>query len=237
MTAEEVAEIFKPSDEAVAAVRQWLESAGISEHRVTHSDNKGWLAFDATTEEAESLLHTEYHAYEHTKQDASATACEKYHLPKHIQQHVDYVTPGVKLLAPVKRGYEESRHRKRGMNVSGEGPNDPPKIRYTKKPDNLTLANCDKAITPDCISALYKVPKGTKANPNNTMGVFEEGDYYAQEDLNLFYANFTKNIPKGTHPIPAFIDGAQAPVPLADAGGESDLDFMLAYPILWPQQT
>lgn len=27
------------------------------------------------------------------------------------------------------------------------------------------------------------------------MGIFEEGDFYAQEDLNLFYSNFTKYIP------------------------------------------
>ena len=67
------------------------------------------------------------------------------------------------------------------------------------------------------------------------MGIFEEGDYYAQEDLNLFFANYTPYIPQGTHPIPAFIDGAEAPTDTADGGGESDLDFELAYPLIYPQ--
>lgn len=99
------------------------------------------------------------------------------------------------------------------------------------------LEACDVAITPICIAALYGVPPGNKANPSNAMGIFEEGDFYAQEDLDLFYANFTPYIPAGTGPKPAFIDGAQAPVPVDQAGGESDLDFELAYPILWPQST
>lgn len=67
------------------------------------------------------------------------------------------------------------------------------------------------------------------------MGIYEEGDYYAQEDLDLFFANYTPYIPQGTHPTPAFIDGATAPTDVADAGGESDLDFELAYPLLYPQ--
>ena len=67
------------------------------------------------------------------------------------------------------------------------------------------------------------------------MGIYEEGDYYAQEDLDLFFANYTPHIPQGTHPTPAFIDGATAPTDVAHAGGESDLDFELAYPLLYPQ--
>lgn len=59
---------------------------------------------------------------------------------------------------------------------------------------------------------------------------------YAQEDLDLFFANFTPNIPKGTGPKPAFIDGGNAPVHnISEAGGESDLDFELIYPIIYPQ--
>ena len=71
-------ETFKPSDEAVAAVKAWLVASGIDGRRITHSDNKAWLAFDATTKEAEDLLHTEYHAYEHTGHETTATACEQY---------------------------------------------------------------------------------------------------------------------------------------------------------------
>ena len=100
-------------------------------------------------------------------------------------------------------------------------------------PNNLK--NCDVVITPACIKALYQVPKAELAADGNSLGIFEEGDYYAQEDLNLFFANYTPYIPRGTHPIPAFIDGAHAPVALKNAGGESELDFELAYPLIYPQ--
>jgi hypothetical protein len=39
----------------------------------------------------------------------------------------------------------------------------------------------------------------------------------------------TRNIPSGTGPTPAFVDGATAPTSQALAGVESDLDFEIAY--------
>jgi len=47
-------------------------------------------------------------------------------------------------------------------------------------------------------------------------------------------ANFTPSIPNGTHPKVDSINGATAPVAVEDAGGESELDFQLAYPIVYP---
>ena len=212
-------------------MRQWLVSAGVDPKRITHSDNKGWLAFDATAQQAEQLLHTSYHEYEHNTSGATTVGCDEYHVPKHIQKHVDYVTPGIKLLSSRKR----SNKAKRGFGMTS-GKSQPPRIRYPDRvPPFEQLSECDQAITPLCVKALYQIPFNILADPSNAMGIFEEGDYYAQEDLDLFFKNFTSYIPQGTHPIPALIDGAQAPVPVETAGGESDLDFQLAYPLVYPQ--
>jgi Pro-kumamolisin, activation domain len=70
--------MFAPSEKTAAIVREWLVASGISPERITHSDNQGWLAFDATTEEAEALLHAEYHEYEHAPTGNVATACDTY---------------------------------------------------------------------------------------------------------------------------------------------------------------
>ena len=103
--------------------------------------------------------------------------------------------------------------------------------------DQANLSTCDVAITPACIRALYQVPlPPSTAQPGNAIGIYEDGDFYAQEDLNLFFANFTPNIPQGTHPILNSVDGGVAPVPVSEAGGESALDFELAFPLLYPQQ-
>ncbi|CZR58938.1 related to tripeptidyl-peptidase I [Phialocephala subalpina] len=232
---EEVVEMFAPEQSTVDTVRTWLIDSGIDASRITHSDNKGWLAFDATTEEAETLLLTEYHLYGHV--DGHMTpACESYHVPKYIQEHLDYITPGIRLLAPNKRRSKRTFRAKNGfaplLSKAMSG------VLAQTSIDDLSI--CDQLITPACIRALYGIPEvpeypNNQPRSDNSLGIFEDGDYYAQEDLDLFFTNQTRGIPAGTHPVPAFIDGAQAPVPVWEAGGESSLDFELAIPLLYPQ--
>lgn len=49
-------------------------------------------------------------------------------------------------------------------------------------------------------------------------------------------SNSFRNIPKGTYPIARLIDGATADTTPADAGGEAELDFQAAMPLIYPQQ-
>lgn len=69
--------MFSPSEEAVEAVREWLDSAGIHNSRVVHSDNKGWLAFDAYAHEAENLFLAEFYEHEHMSTDSIKIGCDK----------------------------------------------------------------------------------------------------------------------------------------------------------------
>jgi tripeptidyl-peptidase-1 len=68
--------MFAPSENAVTDVRNWLIAAGIADARIVHSENKGWLAFDATTAEMENLVHAEYYNFEHSSGDRVAVACD-----------------------------------------------------------------------------------------------------------------------------------------------------------------
>lgn len=238
-TSEEVIEAFKPKDETVDAVRAWLVDSGINEKSITHSANKAWFAFHATARQMESLLHTEYHEYQDMQTGGLMPACERYHVPEHIQGHIDYITPGIKLLAPMEKPQE---HQKRSLTRrqwpgptwhNGPWPKQhwpPPSYPYGSK---ANLSTCDIAITPACIAALYEIPPGHLADTSNSMGIFEaELQYWDQKDLDLFFANFTQWIPNGTHPINNQIDGGVAVAPkVKDAGGESMLDLEMAYPI------
>ena len=95
---------------------------------------------------------------------------------------------------------------------------------------------CDTTITPSCIKTLYNITNPTLAASGNKLGIFEDlGDVYSQTDLNEFFLNLAPNIPPGTHPILDSIDGATAPNPVTSAGAESDLDFQISYPIIYPQ--
>ncbi|PYH90287.1 aorsin [Aspergillus ellipticus CBS 707.79] len=222
-TSEQVISTFAPSDETVDAVSNWLVNSGVAASRLVHTKNQGWIVFESTAHEAESLLHTKYYHYTDKVAGTKAMAAEEYRVPQTVQKHIDYVKPGVLLPFASKKNRAAKRTR-------------------TYKPSRKVAANasslstCDELITPACVAALYKIPPTSpNVSASNSLGIFEEGDYYAQEDLDLFFANYTPYIPQGTHPKPAFIDGAEAPVPVEYAGAESDLDMQLAYPIIYPQ--
>lgn len=54
----------------------------------------------------------------------------------------------------------------------------------------------------------------------------------------MIQANVSSKIPEGTHPELKAIDGAKAPSnSTLNAGAESNLDFQISYPIIWPQNS
>lgn len=226
---------FRPSQQTEDRVREWLIENGIPAKRITHSDNKAWFAFYATTEEAERLLYAEYYEYEDSATGGVMPGCDTYHLPKHVREHIDYITPGVKLLAPSHLKHD-SASLKRVRGLSTRNSHDLHRLSDVIHTDPNDLSTCDITITPACVAALYKIPAAHSAHPNNSMGIFEsELEFYYQEDLNSFFTNFT-SIENGTHPIAANIDGGQqATDDRYYAGGEVNLDLMLAYPIVHPQ--
>lgn len=76
-TEEEVIRAFAPSETSVSAVVDWLVDHGVVKDRISHSDNKGWIGFDATAEEAEALFLTEFHEQEHIKTGRLSVACDE----------------------------------------------------------------------------------------------------------------------------------------------------------------
>ena len=75
-TSEQVTKAFAPSEETINTVKDWLVSSGVATERIAHSDNRGWLAFDATAEQAENLLQTKFYQYEDTETGHTVPACE-----------------------------------------------------------------------------------------------------------------------------------------------------------------
>jgi tripeptidyl-peptidase-1 len=76
-SAQEVAEIFAPSQSTVDSIRSWLQSAGIEAEKISQSVNKQWMQFDASTADLESLLNTKYHVYEHAATGKATVACDE----------------------------------------------------------------------------------------------------------------------------------------------------------------
>ncbi|KAJ6000713.1 Aorsin [Penicillium waksmanii] len=240
-SADEVHDMFAPSSQTVEDVREWLHSVGIDPSRVVHSDNKGWIAFDAYAHEAERLFMTEFYEHKHTASQSMKIGCDEYHVPGHIQGHIDYITPGVKL-TPVMRKHKKA---KRASHLAHSDPIlegvsfEEAKYSIPAKAMSLSadLQGCGYNMTPTCIKALYGIPKATKASKKNSLGLYEQGDYFAKSDLDLFFKAHAPWVPQGTYPIPALIDGANFSVPSYSSlnTGESNIDIDLAYSLIYPQ--
>lgn len=69
------------------------------------------------------------------------------------------------------------------------------------------------------------------------MGLYEQLDAFSQADLDLFFANFAKNVPQGTSPKVISVDGGTAPVAASSDRntGESDVDLDLSTSLIYPQ--
>ena len=189
--AKKVAETFAPSQESVDAVLQWLESSGISSDRVSRSQSLGWLNFDASVLEAESLLKTRYHRHRHETGKVHM-ACDSYHIPHNLKRHIDFITPTVHFDLKIPQGVAKRQYE------GTEGPSSTAAVGVpvrtqaalqVGKPYDASLPkkgpavdievlldelrDCNTAITPNCLRALYRFPPGFSANPQNSFGIVE----------------------------------------------------------------
>lgn len=64
-TPEEIVEFFKPKEESVQLVREWLTASGLEDGRHRLSKAGNWIEAQITVKEAEELLEATYHSYEH----------------------------------------------------------------------------------------------------------------------------------------------------------------------------
>ena len=100
-TPSEVAEMFKPSQGTIDAVRNWLLEEGIPPHRIELVRGGDAIQLNATVEEVERMLEVEYYAlHDHDSGDVRVGCRGSYRIPDHISKHVDYVWPPPLLDAP-----------------------------------------------------------------------------------------------------------------------------------------
>ncbi|KAH8883036.1 alkaline serine protease [Thozetella sp. PMI_491] len=247
MTAHEVIDFFAPESSRVESIISWLTESGISADRISHSANKQWVQFDAQASEVEGILYTDFYFYEHTQTGSKGLASEEYHLPAHIAEHVDYITPGIRLrrdpteVAKLKRRGQESLVEKRAVVPSNTGIMEIPEAMKQsasgESPFNSSV--CDVYVSQVCIRNQYRIPKGKLAAPGNELGVFESlNQHYWTQDMDNYWQILYPEIPVGTYPVEKLIDGAIGAALISSENGvEAALDFQAAMPLVWPQQT
>lgn len=240
---EQVTEAFKPPQHAVNAVLDWLHSSGILRDKVTHSDNKQWLVFSCSTEQAENLFHTDYYEY-HDLHGRSLAGNEGYHLPREISDFVDFVKPGV-VAVPLRLSKRSpgAYQRRAKLSASQSQPEkELDQLRASKVQRLESKSNCTNEITPECLTRLLNMPF-LDGNPGpdspNSFGTYQLGQYFEQADLDLFYNEFfSSRIPRGYGPNFASIDGGLRYEQLEDwsgnGGTEVSLDLQATIPLYYP---
>ncbi|KAF7888155.1 uncharacterized protein EAF02_002696 [Botrytis sinoallii] len=255
-SAKKVAETFAPSAESLRAVTQWLAEYGIKSDRVKQSQSLNWIHANVTVAEAESLLNTKYYSYTHAKSGQTAAACDDYSVPENVRKHIDFITPTLHFdakVVPQKEKRELSTRQKDQLarRAIGEGhrvgsPNDPSLPKQGKivsttshaKLQSSALTTCNTHITPDCLQALYELPKDAPFAEGNSYGIVEyTPQAYLPGDLDLFFGNFSPAL-VGSRPVFDSIDGGvlQTVAESFSYNGESDLDLEYGMALAYPQE-
>ncbi|TIA00780.1 subtilisin-like protein [Aureobasidium pullulans] len=243
-TAQEVADHFAPSDETISSVMDWLIASGISSDSVKLSKGKNWINLEASVDQAESLLNTKYHIYEHGATGQPHIGCDEYSLPKHLKDHIDFVTPSLHFDTRVRERSDKLDKREvtpdTGKSIGQPGSWSTPHLgKYINKSQFIKeLEQCDEQITPNCLKALYKIPKSTGKSVKNSYGIVEyTPQAYVPSDLDLFFANFSEK-QVGDRPITDLVDGAtvQQTQMGFNYNGESNLDLEYAMALIYPEK-
>lgn len=260
-SAAEVIEMFKPKRESVDAVMKWLESEGIHPSRMKMSVSKTWITLNATVREMEQILKTEYHVYKHeTQNNTHHVACDKYHVPEYIAEHVDIITPTVHFDKGLghersgkhkevpeeaaeelkKRSLEQLETRQDRFKAIVGSPLDDSNPKQGQHIDNamMDLSQCDTMITPDCLRALYNIPKGILANSSNAIGIVEyTPQAFLQTDLDMYFDQFSPDIAQKTPEVLLLANGVvQTQNQSFSFNGESALDLEFAMALIAPQK-
>lgn len=120
-TRQQIIDLFAPSDESIAKVKEWLLLSGVAAESIVVPATRGWVHFDATVGQLESLVKADYHIYNHVRArdegEGSHLGTDAYHLPEEVAAHVDFIVPGTAFgrLSPGK----SLRRRKHGAGGVG----------------------------------------------------------------------------------------------------------------------
>lgn len=127
-------------------------------------------------------------------------------MPSHVQEHVDYVTPGTRLRKR-STGGKDSQRKKRSDLKNGNIVR--PEVTQLPGFPNPNATTCDRYVTAECtrgkftfspsfkkigdstyqFPVQYNLPNGTTACAGNELGIFESlDDHYSRADLDVFFA-------------------------------------------------
>lgn len=175
-----------PRPDSTAAVNDWLNFHGIDSSSVQRSDAGDWITVPVSVEQAENMLNTNYHVYEHIPTGDQVIRTLGYSLPTELHHHVDVISPTtyfgtVKSMMSMKT---------RVVRTVQKDANE----RSADADDPTVPSSCLTTITPACLRALYKtstyVPNATNVNKIGIAGYLDEFANRADLQVVFFFLSY-----------------------------------------------
>ncbi|KAI1265446.1 tripeptidyl-peptidase 1 precursor [Xylariaceae sp. FL1019] len=148
LSADEVNQLVKPTDETSNLVHEWLGDNGIVPE--SYSAANDWITVSLPVSAIEQLLDTEYHLYEHSDGNVVARA-PAWSLPSHLHAHIDTIQPTNSFF----------RAKKEVSNHMADFSYDDPSLHDSGSTTPVGLACNISTVTPQCFQELYQT-KGYK---------------------------------------------------------------------------
>ncbi|KAL1970125.1 hypothetical protein VTN77DRAFT_6530 [Rasamsonia byssochlamydoides] len=99
LTAAEVHELVRPTEEAINLVESWLSEHGVDPADLEYSPAKDWITVALPVADVERLLDTKYSVYRHAD-GSHAVRTPVWSLPVHLHEHIVSIQPTNSFLRP-----------------------------------------------------------------------------------------------------------------------------------------
>ncbi|KAJ7779427.1 family S53 protease-like protein [Mycena maculata] len=214
LTAAEVAEFVKPTEETLSVVSEWLSENDITSTSVTPAGDM--LQIVIPVDKANELLSTEFSVFTHVESDTTSIRTLAYSIPAALQGHIDFFHPTTSFTRPLVSHPKFTAVKKR----------EAAPVADVAPVSAAVPASCNSIITPACLQAIYNIPTTPATETSNILGVSGFILQWANEaDLKEFLTDFRTDISSSTTFTLQTLDGGEnVQTPRADAGIEADLD-------------
>ncbi|KAK6596575.1 Pro-kumamolisin [Botrytis cinerea] len=187
LSADEVNDLVKPSDETHNLVHEWLQDNNIEPASLEYSPAKDWIKVTISIEDIESLLDTEYSTYQHEDGEYIVRTPE-WSLPLHLHDHIDTIQPTNSFFRP--------RAVAKTMKKINEAAEYEALAPSTYKPPTVGQTAADvcnvSSVTPLCLRTLYgTVDYKVQAAGKNKMALTNYlGESNNRSDTKLFLEQY-----------------------------------------------
>ncbi|KAI9639968.1 hypothetical protein NHQ30_011637 [Ciborinia camelliae] len=187
LSAQEVNDLVKPSDETHDLVHEWLQDNNIEASSLEYSPAKDWIKVTIAIEDIETLLDTKYSTYKHEDGEYIVRTPE-WSLPLHLHDHIETIQPTNSFFRP----RAVARSMKKVDDVTGYQALAP----STYKPPTVGQTAADvcnvSAVTPLCLRTLYgTVDYKVQAADRNKMALTDYlGESNNRSDTKLFLEQY-----------------------------------------------